>query len=257
MNNATQHAFVPPPQAVSREVHLDQWVAPSIADERGELRAGTVLEWMDVVGVLAATRHSRRPVVTVSVDAMELRQPIHVGERVTMTATVGFTSEKSLGICVSMTAGFARDRDPRRFDGYMTFVALGPDERPSRVPQLSPETPAEVARFREGQIRREFRKKLEAGQLPTVSSHAAAIVGAARRLARPDEQTKQGVQNDVDGRSAREPRDEAPVRAEQLNLPVNAGRVSEEFHGQSRHAIEIFGARIAEKGIGDPPERAP
>lgn len=173
MNNATQHTFVPPPQAVSREVHLDQWVAPSIADERGELRAGTVLEWMDVVGVLAATRHSRRPVVTVSVDAMELRQPIHVGERVTMTATVGFTSEKSLGICVSMTAGFARDRDPRRFDGYMTFVALGPDERPSRVPQLSPETPAEVARFREGQIRREFRKKLEAGQLPTASSLAA------------------------------------------------------------------------------------
>ena len=41
--------------------HLDEWVAPDIADELGFLRAGKILEWMDVVGVLAATRHCRRP----------------------------------------------------------------------------------------------------------------------------------------------------------------------------------------------------
>src|SRR5580700_10995615 len=90
----------------TREVHLDQWVDPGMADERGQLRAGKILEWMDVVGVLAATRHSRCPVVTVSVDGMELRELVQVGERVTMTATVGFTSSKSLGICVSMVAGY-------------------------------------------------------------------------------------------------------------------------------------------------------
>src|ERR1700727_2024568 len=91
----------------TREVHLDQWVDPAMADERGQLRAGRILEWMDVVGVLAATRHSHCPVVTASVDGMELRESVRVGERVTMTATVGFTSPKSLGICVSMVAGFA------------------------------------------------------------------------------------------------------------------------------------------------------
>ena len=35
------------------QVHLDEWVAPDIADERGFLRAGKILEWMDVVGVVA------------------------------------------------------------------------------------------------------------------------------------------------------------------------------------------------------------
>jgi acyl-CoA hydrolase len=45
-------------------VHLDEWVAPDAADDRGFLRAGKVLEWMDVVGVVAATRHCRKPVVT-------------------------------------------------------------------------------------------------------------------------------------------------------------------------------------------------
>jgi acyl-CoA hydrolase len=159
-------------QMATREVHLDQWVDPAVADERGQLRAGQILEWMDVVGVLAATRHSRRPVVTVSVDGMDLRESVRVGERVTMTATVGFTSDKSIGICVSMVAGFAGENERRCFDGYMTFVALDAEGRPNVVPQLSPETPAEVVRFREGQLRREFRRKLAAGELPAASTLA-------------------------------------------------------------------------------------
>jgi acyl-CoA hydrolase len=157
----------------TREVHLDQWVDPAMADERGELRAGRILEWMDVVGVLASTRHSRAPVVTVSVDGMELHEPVHVGERVTMTATVGFTSPKSIGVCVSLVAGYTGPRERRCFDGYMTFVALDDKGLPSRVPQLSPETPAEVARFREGELRREFRRKLDAGLLPASGALAS------------------------------------------------------------------------------------
>ena len=95
-----------------------------VADERGQLRAGRILEWMDVVGVLAATRHCRAPVVTVSVDGMDLREPVRLGERVSMRAAVGFTSDKSIGISVSMVAGFQEGHERRCFDGYMTFVAL-------------------------------------------------------------------------------------------------------------------------------------
>src|SRR5437879_11726469 len=95
------------------EAHLDEWVAPDIADELGFLRAGKILEWMDVVGVLAATRHCRRPVVTASVDAMELRHPIKVGERVTMTAEVAYTSPRSRGVCAAMTHGLPPDGPPR------------------------------------------------------------------------------------------------------------------------------------------------
>jgi len=48
----------------------------------------------------------------------------------------------------------------------MTFVALDPHGRPAVVPQLRPQTPGEVSRFREGNLRREFRTKLRSGQLP-------------------------------------------------------------------------------------------
>ena len=131
---------------------------------------------MDVVGVLAATRHCRRPVVTASVDGLSLRRPIRVGEKVTLTAAVAHTSPRSMGVSVTLTHGPARgDVEPSSVRGYMTFVACDDEGRPVEVPQFVPETPAEVARFREGVLRREFRQRLLAGQLPTrpePSSHS-------------------------------------------------------------------------------------
>src|SRR5438445_11735861 len=94
------------------EAHLDEWVAPDIADEQGFLRAGKILEWMDVVGVLSATRHCRRPVVTASVDGMALQKPIRVGERSARTASVAFTSPRSVGVAVCRRPGPADQEVP-------------------------------------------------------------------------------------------------------------------------------------------------
>jgi acyl-CoA hydrolase len=140
-----------------REVTLDEWVAPEIADANGFLQAGQVLEWMDVVGALAATRHCRRPVVTVSIEGLELRQPIRVGERLSMRARVAYTSRHSVGIAVAT--------DPGALEAYMTFIPLDRKGRPIGVPPFAPESPAEHTRFREGELRREFRRRLESGQL--------------------------------------------------------------------------------------------
>jgi acyl-CoA hydrolase len=144
-------------------VHLDEWVSPDIADERGFLRPGKVLEWMDVVGVVAAARHCRMPVVTASVDGMVMRDPIRTGARVTMSAALAHTSERSIGVSVSMTQ--ARDHGPERLvlNAFMSFVAVDEGGKPALVPPFVPETPEEMARFREGSLRREFRKKLAAG----------------------------------------------------------------------------------------------
>ena len=148
------------------EVHLDEWVSPHISDPDGFLKPGKVLEWMDVVGVLAASRHCRRPVVTASVDGVELRDPIRVGEHVALRAGVAYTSERSMGIHVAMSTS-GPDALPARevLTAYMTFVGLDESGKPVVVPQLRPETPAERALFREGQLRREFRRKLEKGEL--------------------------------------------------------------------------------------------
>ena len=148
------------------QVHLDEWVAPDVADERGYLRAGKILEWMDVIGVVAAARHCRMSVVTAAIDGMVLRDPIRVGERVTMSAAIAHTSERSLGVSVSMTHGGPDDGHRAVLDAYMSFVAVDENGRPQAVPQLIPETPQEVTRFREGSLRRELRRKLATGTMP-------------------------------------------------------------------------------------------
>src|SRR5438128_8928238 len=147
------------------EAHLDEWVAPDIADEQGFLRAGKILEWMDVVGGLAASRHCRRPVATASVDGMELLHPIRVGERVTMTAAVGYTSTRSLGVSVSMRHGTPA-AEQRSLKGYMTFVALDPHGRPAVVPQLRPQTPAGYRRSGKATCGRGSRTNWRPGRSP-------------------------------------------------------------------------------------------
>jgi acyl-CoA hydrolase len=106
-------------------VYLDEWVVPNVTDDRGFLRAGKLLEWMDVVGVVAATRHCRHPVVRESIDGMVLRAPIRVGGLVTISASVTHTSERGIGVSVSVTRAdpwVARRRSVLK--AYMSFVAL-------------------------------------------------------------------------------------------------------------------------------------
>jgi acyl-CoA hydrolase len=156
------------------DVHLDEWVAPTMVDEQGYLQAGRALEWMDVGGKLVATRHCRHPVVTVSIEAMELRRPMRLGEHAAMTACVAHTSQHSIGVFVTMAPAESGTTPQTSLEAYMTFVPLDRRGRPMSVPQFSPETPAERARFAEGEMRREFRRRLKSGELTWHSGSSSA-----------------------------------------------------------------------------------
>ena len=147
----------------SSQVHLDEWVSPDIVDDHGFLRAGKILEWLDVVGVLAATRHCSLPVVTASVDGLILRDPIPLGSHVTLTAVVAHTSERSMGVAVNLRCSHKAGPKGDVLDAFMTFVAVDENGNPAPIPPLVPESPLQVQRFREGRLRRDFRKRLKAG----------------------------------------------------------------------------------------------
>src|SRR5581483_2906641 len=143
-------------QRAGSEVHLDEWVSPDATDDRGLLRAGKILEWMDVAGVLAAARHCRSAVVTASIDGTELREPVRLGAHVAMTARVAYTSARSIGVSVSLAhreAGGSAQRPC--VEAYMTFVAPDAGGQAMAIPQFMPQTASEQARFDEGKLRRE------------------------------------------------------------------------------------------------------
>lgn len=155
------------------EVHLDEWIAPELVDDNGLLRVGRILEWMDVGGALAATRYCRRMCMTASVNGLELLRPLEVGEHVSMTARVTHTTQRSLGVHMSMRARGAKIFGHEEvLTAYMTFVpARDEDGGCATVRHLEPSTPRERALHREGELRREFRRKLAAGDL----LHATAV----------------------------------------------------------------------------------
>jgi acyl-CoA hydrolase len=92
-----------------------------------------------------------------------------------MTAIVAHTSERSIGVAISIGRGTGAPV----VCATMTFVAVDDDGRVVAVPQFIPETPAEITRFREGAIRREFRKKLSEGSLAPLAEPANDTEDAA------------------------------------------------------------------------------
>ncbi len=215
------------------EVHIDEWVAPDACDDKGHLRAGKVLEWMDVVGALAASRYGRLPGVTASVDGAELFGPVMLGDRVSMRARVAYTSGRSIGIAVAMSAAARGQAQPRPvLSGYMTFVVVDEEGRAAQVPAFAPQTPEEIALHREGSIRHQFHTELRSGRLPL--AHPEQLMEVAPPSERREPQIV-SLLRELTGRLAGVRRRSVTAsRAPQASYvhkiePVRAGKLN--FHG--------------------------
>ena len=117
---------------------------------------------IDLAAAMAAGRHCRRQVVTASVDSLVFLHPIQVGELVLLEANVSraFTTSMEVEVEVSCE-DLASGERLHTSTAFLTFVALGKDGKPCRVPPLVPSTRAEKVRFREALKRRERRLKVE------------------------------------------------------------------------------------------------
>lgn len=150
------------PVALS-QVIMTELVHPSHTNALGSIFGGVVMSWIDIAAAIAAQRHSRRPVVTASLDGMQFIAPVYIGWVVNLKASVNFVSRTSMEIGVRVDA---ENPTANQFfhtaSAYLTFVALGEDGRPVEVPPLLPETPDQVRRFEAGRARREERLKVRA-----------------------------------------------------------------------------------------------
>src|SRR5690625_6541848 len=71
-------------------------MTPDTANFAGNVHGGTILKLLDQVAYACASRYSNSYVVTLSVDQVTFRQPIHVGELVTFLASVNYTGRSSI-----------------------------------------------------------------------------------------------------------------------------------------------------------------
>ena len=133
---------------------------PQNANLMGHVFGGVMLSMMDKTAAIAAVRHSRSPCVTASIDRVDFREPIHVGDLVVMKASVNYAGRTSMEVGVRVEAEDLLSGRRRHTNScYLTFVAVDRDGRPVEVPPLIPETSVEVRRHAAAGERR--RRRLE------------------------------------------------------------------------------------------------
>ncbi|MEA2405542.1 MAG: hypothetical protein QOE08_2189, partial [Thermoleophilaceae bacterium] len=128
------------------------------ANTAGNVHGGTIMRLCDEVAGVAAIRHSGCRVVTAAVDRMTFLNAVTVGQLVTVKATVNAAWRTSMEVGVRVESEHVRGREVRHTStAYLTMVALDDDGRPTGVPPLDPQSPDEVRRQQEAQLRRDNR----------------------------------------------------------------------------------------------------
>lgn len=113
---------------------------------------------VDMAGALAAMRHARRPVVTVSIDHMNFIHPVHIGQLITLKSSVNrvFRTSMEVGVKVFVEDLVTGERR-HTSSAYVTFVAIDEEGNQTPAPPVIPETDEEKRRYEEAGQRRKYR----------------------------------------------------------------------------------------------------
>jgi uncharacterized protein (TIGR00369 family) len=153
----TDWDLTPKPPSASHAT-LTQMMEVTDANVAGNVHGGVVMRLADTAAALAAIRHAGGLCVTVSVDEVSFREPVHVGDVLTLQASVNDVGRTSLECGVRVDAESPlTGRKVHAATAYFVFVALDEDGRPRAVPPLACETEEERRRQREAKLRREAR----------------------------------------------------------------------------------------------------
>jgi len=145
------------PVSASRTT-LTELMIPSYANFGGKIHGGILLSLMDKAAYACASKHAGEYCVTVSVDGVNFRQPVDVGDLVSLLASVNYVGRTSLVVGIKVIAENVKLRTVKHTNtSYFTMVAKDDDGKPTEVPPLQLETTEDVRRFLEAMKRKELR----------------------------------------------------------------------------------------------------
>lgn len=148
-------------RTVRATVHeTSQIMMPQHANALGHVFGGVIMSMVDTTAAVSAMRHARTTCVTASVDRVDFREPVHVGDLVIMKSSVNYVGTTSMEVGVRVETENLLDGVRRHTNScYLTFVAVDRDGRPVPVPPIVPETAVERRRYDAAKARR--RRRLE------------------------------------------------------------------------------------------------
>ena len=150
--------------AQSKTIMTDM-VLPSETNPINNLFGGELLARMDRAASIAARRHSRRVVVTASVNHVAFNRAVPLGSVVTIEAKVSRAFKSSMEVYMDV---WIEDRESgeciKANEAIYTFVAVDATGRPTNVPELIPESDLEIERY-DAALRRKQLSLVLAGKM--------------------------------------------------------------------------------------------
>lgn len=142
------------------KISLAQLMQPEHANNLGNVHGGWIMKLVDECGALACMRHAQHRVVTVALDGMTFRQPIRIGDLVTLEGRVTFTGRTSMEAEVLVDAENPVTGEKTHTNrATLVYVALDDNGRPMPVQPILAETEEEINLYEEAKARHSVRSK--------------------------------------------------------------------------------------------------
>jgi acyl-CoA hydrolase len=138
---------------------MSRTMQPPDANVWGNVHGGAIMRMVDEAGGAVAVRHSRRPCVTVAMDSMTFKQPVYIGDLLTVHACLTYVGRTSMEVEARIEAENLRTGEVRHAGtSYLIYVALDDHGRPTPVAPLELCGEEERERWLAAERRRERRK---------------------------------------------------------------------------------------------------
>lgn len=142
---------------VTSQVHL---IMPAHVNSNNRLFGGQLVAWIDIAAAVAARRHTRSEITTVSIDHLDFLAPASLGDLVIIETRVTWTGRTSLEV---LAESYVECLDGKRNlinRAFLVFVALDDEGKPREVPSIIPQTEKEKKEWESAEKRREYRLSL-------------------------------------------------------------------------------------------------
>jgi acyl-CoA hydrolase len=165
-------------QKTAKESHvtMTELVLPNDTNTLNNLMGGRMMHLMDIVSAISAQRHSNNTVVTASVDTISFKEPIKLGNVITLSAKVTRAFKSSMEVHIEVWAeDIPNQKKIKSNEAFFTFVAVDPNNCPVDVPEVIPETDREKELFDSALRRRQLRLVLAGKMKPHEANELKSI----------------------------------------------------------------------------------
>jgi acyl-CoA hydrolase len=140
------------------QITLNQLMLPEDANYMGNVHGGVIMKLVDNIAGLCAMRHAQHQVVTMAIDSMTFHSPVHIGDVLTLNASLNWTGRSSMEVGVRVVAENPLTGECTHTNSaFLVFVALDNTGQPVEVPPLIVETEEERRRWAEAEVRQQRR----------------------------------------------------------------------------------------------------